>query len=45
MQQTFNDVLLGIILLYERGVKVGDILDVDVITIPFPQMDLHLKPK
>lgn len=29
LQQTFNDILSGIILLYEKSVKVGDILDVD----------------
>ena len=29
LQQTFNDILSGVILLYERSVKVGDILDVD----------------
>ena len=29
LQQTFNDVLSGIILLFEHTVKVGDILDID----------------
>jgi small-conductance mechanosensitive channel len=29
LQQTFNDVLSGIILLFEKSVKVGDILDLD----------------
>ncbi len=29
LQQTFNDILSGIILLYEKSVKVGDILDID----------------
>lgn len=29
LQQTFNDVISGIILLFEHSVKVGDILDVD----------------
>jgi len=29
LQQTFNDVLSGIILLFEQSVKVGDILDID----------------
>ena len=29
LQQTFNDVLSGIILLFEKSVKVGDILDID----------------
>lgn len=29
LQQTFNDVLSGIILLFEHSVKVGDILDID----------------
>ena len=29
LQQTFNDVISGIILLFERSVKVGDILDID----------------
>lgn len=29
LQQTFNDILSGIILLYEKSVKVGDILNVD----------------
>ncbi|MBL1281464.1 MAG: mechanosensitive ion channel [Fluviicola sp.] len=29
LQQTFNDILSGVILLYEKSVKVGDILDVD----------------
>lgn len=29
LQQTFNDVLSGVILLFEKSVKVGDILDVD----------------
>lgn len=29
LQQTFNDILSGVILLFEKSVKVGDILDVD----------------
>jgi small-conductance mechanosensitive channel len=29
LQQTFNDVLSGIILLFEHSVKVGDILEID----------------
>ncbi len=29
LQQIFNDVISGIILLFERSVKVGDILDID----------------
>lgn len=29
LQQTFNDVLSGVILLFEKSVKVGDILDID----------------
>ena len=29
LQQTFNDILSGIILLYEKSVKVGDVLDID----------------
>jgi small-conductance mechanosensitive channel len=29
LQQTFNDIVSGIILLYEKSVKVGDILEVD----------------
>lgn len=29
LQQTFNDILSGIILLFEQSVKVGDILDID----------------
>ncbi len=29
LQQTFNDIISGIILLFEHSVKVGDILDVD----------------
>lgn len=29
LQQTFNDILSGIILLFEHSVKVGDILDID----------------
>lgn len=29
LQQTFNDILSGIILLYEKSVKVGDTLDID----------------
>lgn len=29
LQQTFNDIISGIILLYEKSVKVGDILEVD----------------
>ena len=29
LQQTFNDILSGIILLFEHSVKVGDILEID----------------
>lgn len=29
LQQTFNDIVSGIILLFEHSVKVGDILDID----------------
>ncbi len=29
LQQTFNDIISGIILLFEHSVKVGDILDID----------------
>lgn len=29
LQQTFNDILSGIILLFEQSVKVGDILEID----------------
>lgn len=29
LQQTFNDVISGIILLWERSIKVGDILEID----------------
>lgn len=29
LQQTFNDILSGIILLFEKSVKVGDVLDLD----------------
>ncbi|WP_152286519.1 mechanosensitive ion channel family protein [Flavicella marina] len=29
LQQTFNDILSGVILLFEKSVKVGDILDID----------------
>lgn len=29
LQQTFNDILSGVILLFEKTVKVGDILDID----------------
>ena len=29
LQQTFNDVLSGVILLFEKSVKVGDVLDID----------------
>ncbi len=29
LQQTFNDIISGIILLFEQTVKVGDILDID----------------
>lgn len=29
LQQTFNDILSGVILLFENSVKVGDILDID----------------
>lgn len=29
LQQTFNDLVCGIILLFERAVEVGDVLDVD----------------
>ncbi|MEN8125441.1 MAG: mechanosensitive ion channel domain-containing protein [Bacteroidota bacterium] len=29
LQQTFNDIVSGIILLFEHSVKVGDVLDVD----------------
>ena len=28
-QQTFNDILSGVLLLFEKSVKVGDILDID----------------
>lgn len=29
LQQTFNDIISGVILLFEKSVKVGDILDID----------------
>lgn len=29
LQQTFNDILSGVLLLFEKSVKVGDILDID----------------
>ena len=29
LQQTFNDVISGIILLWERSIKIGDILEID----------------
>ena len=29
LQQTFNDIISGIILLSERSIKIGDILDID----------------
>ena len=29
LQQTFNDIISGIILLWERSIKVGDILEID----------------
>jgi len=29
LQQTFNDILSGVILLFEKSVKVGDILEID----------------
>lgn len=29
LQQTFNDILSGIILLFEKSVKVGDVLEID----------------
>ena len=30
LQQTFNDVVSGIILLSERSIKVGDVLEIDI---------------
>lgn len=29
LQQTFNDIVSGIILLYEKSIKVGDVLEID----------------
>ena len=54
LQQTFNDVISGIILLSERSIRIDDVLEIDgdvvkiqsiglITSIPFPQMDLHLK--
>ncbi len=41
LQQTFNDILSGIILLYEKSVKVGDILDIDGEVIKIQEIGLR----
>jgi len=41
LQQTFNDILSGIILLYEKSVKVGDILDIDGDVIKIQEIGLR----
>ncbi len=41
LQQTFNDILSGIILLYEKSVKVGDILEIDGEVIRIQEIGLR----
>jgi len=41
LQQTFNDVLSGIILLFEQSVKVGDILDIDGDVVKIQEIGLR----
>lgn len=41
LQQTFNDILSGIILLYEKSVKVGDILNVDGEVVKIQEIGLR----
>ena len=41
LQQTFNDIISGIILLSERSIKVGDILEIDGDVVKIQQIGLR----
>jgi small-conductance mechanosensitive channel len=38
LRQTFNDVIYGVILLSERFIKIGDVLDIDGNILKFKKL-------